>query len=99
MSAYAVLILAYVLSQFYRSFLAVMVTILEIDLGVTPSELSRASGALFVVFALMQFPIGIALDRYGPRATTSLLLTIGGAWAQPCLPVRKVRCNWHWPWR
>ncbi len=79
MTAYAVLAAAYVLSQFYRSFLAVLTKILETDLGAGATDLSRASGAWFLAFALMQFPIGHALDRYGPRRTASVLLTLGGA--------------------
>lgn len=79
MTAYAVLAAAYVLSQFYRSFLAVLTKILEADLGAGALDLSRASGAWFIAFALMQFPIGFALDRYGPRRTASILLAAGGA--------------------
>ena len=40
----AALILAYVLSQFYRAFLAVLSPILTRDLGVTAAELASASG-------------------------------------------------------
>jgi hypothetical protein len=38
------LCLAYVLSQFFRSFLAVLTGILGQDIGVTPDDLSTASG-------------------------------------------------------
>jgi predicted MFS family arabinose efflux permease len=34
---------------------------------------------LFLTFALMQLPIGVALDRIGPRWTVSVLLGVGGA--------------------
>ena len=40
----AALILAYVLSQFYRAFLAVLASVLKADLGVTAAELASASG-------------------------------------------------------
>jgi len=43
----AALVLAYVLSQFYRSFLAVLTKILEADLGAGALDLSRASGAWY----------------------------------------------------
>ncbi len=78
MPAYAILALAYVLSQFYRSFLAVLTKVLETDLGASASDLSLASGAWFCAFALMQFPVGYALDNWGPRRTTALLFGIGG---------------------
>jgi len=72
------LVLGYVLSQFYRSFLAVLTPVLGTELGATSSDLSFASGLWFIVFAIMQIPVGWALDRYGPRITAGVLLAIGG---------------------
>jgi predicted MFS family arabinose efflux permease len=73
------LCLAYVLSQFFRSFLAVLTGILGQDIGVIPDDLSTASGLWFLSFALMQIPVGGALDRIGPRLTAAVLFLIGGA--------------------
>ena len=73
------LCLAYVLSQFFRSFLAVLTGILGQDIGVTPDDLSTASGLWFLSFALMQIPVGGALDRIGPRLASAVLFLIGGA--------------------
>ena len=73
------LVLAYVLSQFYRAFLAVMAPELEISIGAGPADLASASGMWFLVFALMQIPIGEMLDRIGPRLTSSIMFAIGGA--------------------
>ncbi|MDO9526957.1 MAG: MFS transporter [Gemmobacter sp.] len=70
--------LGYVLSQFYRAFLAVLAPVLGADIGVTPAELADASGLWFLVFALMQIPVGLALDAGGPRRTTALLLGVCG---------------------
>ena len=72
------LVLGYLLSQFYRSFLAVLAGLLQTDLGVTPEDLAFASGLWFLVFALFQLPVGWALDRFGPRRTTALMLGLGG---------------------
>ncbi|SDO10425.1 Predicted arabinose efflux permease, MFS family [Lutimaribacter pacificus] len=69
---------AYVLSQFFRAFLAVLTNALERDVGATPDDLAFASGMWFLVFALMQLPIGEALDRVGPRRTAAILLALGG---------------------
>lgn len=69
---------AYVLSQFFRSFLAVLSEILKRDIGATPENLAIASGIWFFAFAAMQIPIGSALDRFGPRRTASILLFFGG---------------------
>jgi len=74
----AVLCLAYVLSQFFRAFLAVLSDVLGRDIGVTPDQLAFSSGLWFATFALMQLPVGWALDRIGPRRTASVLLGLGG---------------------
>tara|TARA_R110002110_G_scaffold25867_6_gene95597 strand:+ start:59 stop:1231 length:1173 start_codon:yes stop_codon:yes gene_type:complete len=74
----ASLVLAYVLSQFYRAFLAVLTPVLKMELGVTSEDLAAASGTWFLVFAAMQIPVGIALDRFGPRWTTALLFGLFG---------------------
>ena len=73
------LVLGYVLSQFYRAFLAVLTPVLKVELGATAADLAAASGLWFLAFALMQIPVGEALDRIGPRLTTAVLLGFGGA--------------------
>ncbi|SFJ78561.1 MFS transporter [Jannaschia pohangensis] len=72
------LTLAYVLSQFYRAFLAVLAPDLAVDLGLGPGDLSRASGYWFLSFAALQLPVGWLLDRVGPRRTAAGLLGICG---------------------
>ncbi len=73
------LCLAYVLSQFFRAFLAVLSGVLEADIGTGPDALAQASGFWFLSFAAMQLPVGWALDKIGPRRTASVLLFLGGA--------------------
>ena len=75
------LIAGYVLSQFYRAFLAVLSPVLIADLGATPEILATASGYWFLAFAAMQIPVGAALDRFGPRFTASSLLAVGAVGA------------------
>lgn len=77
MAGIVALAISYVLSQFYRSFLAVLTPALSVDLAMTKTQLSFASGAYFFTFALAQFGVGVALDRYGPRYTSSVLLALG----------------------
>ncbi|MCB1382460.1 MAG: MFS transporter [Notoacmeibacter sp.] len=79
MAGIATLALAYIMSQFYRSFMAVLTPALTAELGATKAELSLASGAWFIAFALMQFIVGVSLDRYGPRVTAALLLGFAGS--------------------
>ncbi|WP_170382520.1 MFS transporter [Ruegeria atlantica] len=74
-----VLCLGYVLSQFFRAFLAVLSVDLGRDIGATPEDLAFASGLWFLIFAAMQLPVGWALDRVGPRLTAAVLLLVGGA--------------------
>ena len=74
----AVLCIAYILSQFFRSFLAVLSSVLANDVGARPDDLAYALGLLFFVFAVMQIPVGWGLDRFGPRIVSSVLLFIGG---------------------
>lgn len=73
------LVAAYVLSQFYRAFLAVLAPVLQTDIGAGPEDLALASGIWFLTFALMQIPVGAALDSIGPRRTAVTLFALGGA--------------------
>ena len=70
--------LAYVLSQFYRAFLAVLSNVLETDIGATPDDLSNGLSMWFLAFAIMQIPVGWMLDTFGPRRTAGWLLLVGG---------------------
>lgn len=75
------LLFAYFLSQFYRAFLAVVAGDLSRDLGLGPAELGMASAVWFVAFALTQFPVGLWLDRHGPRRAVAGLMLLGSAGA------------------
>lgn len=78
MTGMAALGIAYVLSQFYRVFLAVLSPTLSAELGVGAAALGWASAAWFIAFALMQIPLGLALDRIGPRRTAGWLTAVAG---------------------
>lgn len=78
MTGMAALGIAYVLSQFYRVFLAVLSPTLSAELGVGAAALGWASAAWFIAFALMQIPLGVALDRIGPRRTAGWLTAVAG---------------------
>lgn len=71
----------FILSQFYRSSVAVITPNLIQDLNLDAWELSSVSASFFYAFALMQIPVGIFLDSIGPRITMTLLtlITVGGA--------------------
>jgi sugar phosphate permease len=77
MAGIAALAAAYIFSQFYRSFLAVLTPNLISELGADKAELSLASGIWFLTFAMMQFAVGISLDRFGPRRSAAYLFAAG----------------------
>ena len=77
----AALVCGYLLSQFYRAFLAVLSPVLQTELGATAADLANASGWWFLAFAAVQLPIGVALDRHGPRRTAGGLMLVGAAGA------------------
>ncbi len=74
-----ILAAAYIISHFYRSFLAVLSPQLSVELGLNPAHLSDALGAWFAAFALSQFLVGVMLDKFGPRWTTAGLFAICGS--------------------
>ena len=75
--------LSYTISQFYRSANAVIGPDLMTELALTPEDLGILTGAFFLTFSVSQFPVGIALDRWGPRRTiiATLIIALIGALA------------------
>jgi predicted MFS family arabinose efflux permease len=63
------LLFPYLLSQFYRAFLAVVADDLSHDLGLDAAGLASMQAAFLLAFALSQIPVGLALDHLGPRRT------------------------------
>ena len=74
---FSITAMMFFLSQFYRTSLAVITPQLTEDLAVGPDGLSLLSAIFFYSFALTQIPIGMFLDRVGPRATMTILSIIG----------------------
>ena len=71
-----VLALAFILAHFLRSAPAVIAPNLRAELGLTPGQLSSLPAAIFLGAALMQLPVGVFLDRYGPRRTMATLFSL-----------------------
>ena len=72
---------AYFLSYLFRVVNAVIAPNLISDLGLTAADLGLLTSANFFAFAAFQLPLGILLDRYGPRKTEACLLLIAAAGA------------------
>lgn len=73
----ALLTFAFILSQFYRSCLAVIAPELQHDFGLSPAGFGALSSCFFLSFAAAQIPVGIAFDRYGVGRPTAWLLGVG----------------------
>jgi MFS family permease len=63
----ATLISIYIVSQFLRNSIGVIAPNLAADLGLSAAEIGLLSSTFFFVFAAVQIPLGLALDRFGPR--------------------------------
>ena len=72
MRVFLTFLAAYVLSQFYRSFLAVIAPELAHELVLDPQALGNLQAFWILGFVATQFPVGWALDTIGPRRTVSL---------------------------
>lgn len=77
----SLLSVAFVLSQFYRSVIAVIAPELGREVGLGSSQLGILSASFFVAFGLMQLPIGVLLDRFGQRRTVAITLLVAATGA------------------
>jgi len=66
----------YFLSFLYRVVNAVLAPDLLRDLGMGPSALGLLTATYFIAFASFQLPLGVLLDRFGPRRVEALLLLV-----------------------
>lgn len=75
-------------SQFHRAALGVIGPELARDLGAGPGLLGAANGIFFLALLVLQIPVGLALDRLGPRRTVAALSlpAAAGALAQGLAP-------------
>ena len=65
---------AYLISYAFRSINAVIAPELMHDLHISNSQLGLLSAAYFVGFGATQIPLGLCLDRFGPRLTEISLM-------------------------
>ncbi|MFZ4479336.1 MAG: MFS transporter [Rhodoferax sp.] len=69
----------YFLSYGLRSINAVIAPELMRDLGITSTGLGLLTSAYFLAFGLFQLPLGLLLDRFGPRRVEAALLLVAAA--------------------
>jgi predicted MFS family arabinose efflux permease len=70
---------AYFFSEFYRAANSVLARDLAIDLTLNATQLGLLTSVLFAAFALAQFPLGIAFDRWQPQRVVASLMFVGAA--------------------
>jgi len=95
--------LGHYLSSLLRNVNAVLAPDLLKAMALTPGQLGLLTSAFFFAFALVQLPVGIALDRYGPRkvqlalmlfaALGALLFAYGHSFAQLVLARAILGCG------
>ena len=69
------------LSILLRYVNAVIARDLAADFALSPSDLGLLTSAYFLVFAAFQIPLGVLLDRFGPRRVLATLLVFAAAGA------------------
>jgi MFS family permease len=70
------------MSNFFRASYSVLGPELTRDLALSPQLLSLAAGSFFMALAVLQIPVGMLFDRFGPRRTVlalSGLAVVGSA--------------------
>jgi predicted MFS family arabinose efflux permease len=68
--------LGYFLSYLFRTVNVVIAPDLAADLRLTAADLGLLTSIYFVLFAAFQTPLGVILDRYGPRRVQVILLFV-----------------------
>ncbi|MCE2519814.1 MAG: MFS transporter [Alphaproteobacteria bacterium] len=71
----------YFLSYLFRTVNAVLGPVLGEELTLDAAAVGLMTSAFFLAFAGIQIPLGMALDRFGPRRTHAVLLVIAAAGA------------------
>ncbi|MFY9722549.1 MAG: MFS transporter, partial [Azonexus sp.] len=71
----------YFLSYLYRTANAVIGPVLARDLGLGDNALGLLTSTYFLAFGAAQLPLGMLLDRFGPRRVEAALLLVAAAGA------------------
>ncbi|UFZ02637.1 MFS transporter [Bradyrhizobium ontarionense] len=71
----------YFLSYLFRTINGVVSDRLASELGLNAADLGLVTAVYFLVLAAAQIPVGVMLDRYGPRRVQSTLLLVAAVGA------------------
>jgi predicted MFS family arabinose efflux permease len=73
---FAAFAFAYFFSALLRAVTATLAPAFSVELNLSAGDLGLLGGAYFLGFALMQLPLGRALDRFGPRRVLVTFLAL-----------------------
>tara|TARA_R110000868_G_scaffold43803_2_gene146942 strand:- start:3998 stop:5269 length:1272 start_codon:yes stop_codon:yes gene_type:complete len=73
--------IGYYMSYLFRTVNAIISPQLAADVGLSPADLGLMTSAYFITFAAVQLPLGIILDRFGPRKVQAALLVVAAVGA------------------
>src|SRR5712664_3763854 len=71
----------YFLSFFFRNVNAIISKDLAGEFALAPSDLGFLTSMYLLAFAAFQLPLGVLLDRYGPRRVVAALFCVAAAGA------------------
>jgi len=76
----AALVAIYAVSQFLRNSIGVIANDLAREMSLSATQTGLLSSAFFLTFAMVQIPIGILIDRYGPKQVmlTTAVIAVAG---------------------
>src|SRR5215831_20138994 len=88
-------VFGYYIAYLFRTINAVMAAPLATELGLGADDLGLLTSVYFLTFAAAQIPIGILLDRFGPRRVQRVLLVIAAVGTRRCSRCRAIfGCFW-----
>ena len=64
------------MNQAARTVMAIVGPVLAMELGLSAVELGVLAACMFASYALVQLPLGVALDAFGPRRVQTVLMSL-----------------------
>lgn len=64
------------MNQAARTVMAIVGPVLAVELGLSAVELGVLAACLFAAYAVVQLPLGVALDAFGPRRVQAVLMSL-----------------------
>ncbi|MCK6450739.1 MAG: MFS transporter [Alphaproteobacteria bacterium] len=79
LTAFTAFTLALFIAQYYRTAMALLAPLLHEEMALTADRLGLLAATYFMAFGLVQLPVGLLLDRFGPRRTVAALMGVAMA--------------------